>query len=691
MLEALSKVSTAFKEPQKAAEKFAVATANIGKTAASAGKAAEKSAGGMSKFASSIARIAKYRMIRAIIRGIVDGIKEGATNFYNFSKATGDTMVGFQSALDRTKAAAQTMKNQLGAAFGTLYAQIAPIINNLIAIVTKLANVLTMLFARLSGADGWYRAADGASAAAAAASGAGQAAKEAMKYLAPFDELNRLPSDNKNSGGGGGGSSGSSGGNYEWVPFEEFDLGDGIADFFNTIKDIFNGAAEWIENVDWINLASNIVNGISDALGKVDWAGVTSSIARFLGAAIGAVSAFIVGALIDLTQWITDKLTELFVNEDGTQKTGKEIVTGIYEGIKNAVVNVYTWLKDNVFDPFITAFKKCFGIASPAKEMEGPGEMIGQGILEGIKKPFAAIGDWIKTNILDPIRSFFDGETGFEFPFKINIPETVLTTLNKIKKVWDGIKSKSPQIKPVLKGWSDAKQKALDKLKSAWGNINTKTSELTAKLKQGFQTSVLEKLKGLWDSVKDKAATFTANLKNNTVVQKFIDAWNGLKDKALELKIGIQDKIKSAWNAAAKAWNSSSILSALGTLPYLAGGGMVNAGQIFIARESGPEIVGQYGNKTGVMNNQQIVDSVSRGVAQAIASIKFTLTNIPSITGFGGGMDEETMYRAMVRALTDADFGENVTEVNLDGNVLYRAMVRRNRMNTAATGVNAMA
>ena len=235
MLTALNKVSEAFSEPQKRAEKFAVATANIGKTAESAGKAAEKSAGGMSKFASSIARIAKYRMIRAIIRGIVDGIKEGATNFYNFSKATGDTMVGFQSALDSTKAAASQMKNQLGAAFGTLYAQIAPIINNLIAIVTKLANVLTMLFARLGGADGWYRAADGANAAADAASGAGQAAKEAMKYLAPFDELNRLHSKNQ----GGGGSSGGGGGNYEWVPFEEFDLGDGIASFFETIKDIF--------------------------------------------------------------------------------------------------------------------------------------------------------------------------------------------------------------------------------------------------------------------------------------------------------------------------------------------------------------------------------------------------------------------------------------------------------------------
>ena len=691
MLEALNKVSKAFNEPQKAAEKFAVATANIGKTAASAGKAAEKSAGGMSKFASSIARIAKYRLIRAVIRGIVDAVKEGAENFYNFSKASNDSLIGYSTAVDKVKSAAQIMKNQVGSAFGSLYAAIAPIILKLIEIATKLANVFTMLFAKLGGADGWYRAKEGADAAADSAAGAGKAAKEAMKDLAPFDELNRLPSNNNDNGGGGTSTSSSGGGGYEWVPFDKFDIADGIKEIFDWIKDAFNNISDWIENVDWLHLASNIVGWISDAFSKVDWAGVTQSIARFLGSAIGAVSAFVVGALIDLTQWITDKLTELFVNEDGTQKTGKEIVTGIYEGIKNAVVNVYTWLKDNVFDPFITAFKKCFGIASPAKEMEEPGEMIGQGILAGIAAPFKAIGAWIKDNILDPIKKVFDGETGFEFPFKITLPEGVLKTLEKIKTIWNSFKSKKPTLTPVLKGWSDAKQKALDKLKSTWANISSKTADLTANLKQGFKTNVLEKLSEVWTSIKDVKVSLEAKLSASTLVQSFITKWNNLVSKTLELKIGIQEKLKEAWNKAAAAWNKSAILSALGTLPYLAGGGMVNAGQVFIARESGPEIVGQYGNKTGVMNNQQIVEAVSRGVANAIASIKFTLTNIPSITGFGGGMDEETMYRAMVRALTDSNIGDNETVVNLDGNVLYRAMVRRNRMNTAATGVNAMA
>lgn len=51
----------------------------------------------------------------------------------------------------------------------------------------------------------------------------------------------------------------------------------------------------------------------------------------------------------------------------------------------------------------------------------------------------------------------------------------------------------------------------------------------------------------------------------------------------------------------------------------LASGGMVDSGQLFLARESGPEIVAQYGGKSAVMNNQQIVQAVSDGVYRAVS------------------------------------------------------------------------
>lgn len=56
------------------------------------------------------------------------------------------------------------------------------------------------------------------------------------------------------------------------------------------------------------------------------------------------------------------------------------------------------------------------------------------------------------------------------------------------------------------------------------------------------------------------------------------------------------------------------------SLPRLATGGVVDTGQMFIAREAGPELVGSVGRKSVVMNNNQIVASVSDGVEQAVSN-----------------------------------------------------------------------
>lgn len=52
-----------------------------------------------------------------------------------------------------------------------------------------------------------------------------------------------------------------------------------------------------------------------------------------------------------------------------------------------------------------------------------------------------------------------------------------------------------------------------------------------------------------------------------------------------------------------------------------AAGGTVPTGELFMAREAGPELVGSIGNTTAVMNNDQIVSAVAKGVASAVASV----------------------------------------------------------------------
>ena len=53
----------------------------------------------------------------------------------------------------------------------------------------------------------------------------------------------------------------------------------------------------------------------------------------------------------------------------------------------------------------------------------------------------------------------------------------------------------------------------------------------------------------------------------------------------------------------------------------MADGGLPSVGQHFIAREAGPELVGNIGRSSAVVNNDQIVQSVSQGVAQAVAGV----------------------------------------------------------------------
>lgn len=68
-----------------------------------------------------------------------------------------------------------------------------------------------------------------------------------------------------------------------------------------------------------------------------------------------------------------------------------------------------------------------------------------------------------------------------------------------------------------------------------------------------------------------------------------------------------------------------------------ADGGLPDIGQMFIAREKGPELVGQIGNHTAVMNNMQIVDSVKAGVYEAVAS---------AMSQYGGGTSVDINVRA---------------------------------------------
>jgi hypothetical protein len=89
-----------------------------------------------------------------------------------------------------------------------------------------------------------------------------------------------------------------------------------------------------------------------------------------------------------------------------------------------------------------------------------------------------------------------------------------------------------------------------------------------------------------------------------------------------------------------------------------AAGGSPNAGQVFVAREAGPELVGRLGGHTAVMNNDQIVASVSDGVRRAnqaeIAILRQQNQILMAILNKRSGIDADSIFNA-VRA-KDANY-----------------------------------
>lgn len=463
-------------------------------------------------------RIAMYRILRSIIKEITQAFAEGTKNLYGWSKAVGGaTMYGkkFAQTMDSLATSGGYFKNSIGAMVGPIVSALAPAIDFIVDKIVALINVINQLFALLGGATSWNKATRKAQEFEDAAGGAGGAAKEALRYLAPFDELNVLP-DEKSGGGGGGGTDYS--GMFEetsefmeglkdfvenikdlikaekWdelgqllgekvnelvekVPWGEMgakvggfinawfttrywtletinfqNIGAKIAEFFNnaiskidfeiigrtvvqkftivgdfiigainninwvevanSIGQFFRGSlnqlSDWIGKVNWQELTHNIYTSIKNALTTsdgVDWNGIISSIMTLIGSGIGAAAAIIMQLGLDLALDIWNSIKSAFngadSNADG-KLTGTEIINGIKRGIVNAVTSIYTWVKENIWTPFLNGIKSAFGIASPAATMEEPGQMIGEGILQGIASKFTGLVTWIRENIWNP-------------------------------------------------------------------------------------------------------------------------------------------------------------------------------------------------------------------------------------------------------------------------------------------------
>ena len=128
-----------------------------------------------------------------------------------------------------------------------------------------------------------------------------------------------------------------------------------------------------------------------------------------------------------------------------------------------------------------------------------------------------------------------------------------------------------------------------------------------------------------------------------------------------------------SWSTQPATGWIAKVLSAIGmptSLPKLnvswyANGGFPAQGEMFIAREAGPELVGRIGGKSAVANNDQIVAGISAGVRNAndeVVSAVFAVAQqiITAINENGGDV-----------YLDGSKVGQKTTEVQNRRNRMY--------------------
>lgn len=181
--------------------------------------------------------------------------------------------------------------------------------------------------------------------------------------------------------------------------FAEFDWGTVAEVLSALVIGLLNFLTGVFQTIDWKALPKQITDAISDFFTNFDWEGMASALGALLGTAVkgaialaGSIWQMLKDAWGDMTSYFSE-----YINE-----AGGNIIAGLWNGIVNALVGVGTWVKENIFDPFIEAFKNAFGISSPSTEMATLGGYIIDGMLQGILSAFASIGEWLNTNIFTP-------------------------------------------------------------------------------------------------------------------------------------------------------------------------------------------------------------------------------------------------------------------------------------------------
>ena len=314
------------------------------------------------------------------------------------------------------------------------------------------------------------------------------------------------------------------------------------------IKGALNTLRTAIREFDWAGLGTSIKTFFSN----VDWTGIVESFEAGCGELAGGIARALWSMLGDAIISVYDYFDQKI------QDAGGNVLLGILNGIIDGIASIGTWIKEHIFQPFIDGFKSVFGIHSPASnsEITGLGGNLISGVLNGIISGIASIGTWIKEHIFQPFVSafgaVFSGIGSVVQGIFSGIGEITMDVVAKAKELKDGIVSVA---KKTISGVRAKATELKDSIKNKIISVVAKAKELKDDIVDKA-IGVVAKAKELKDDIVDGAKKTIGNVtaKASELKDEIKEKAVGVVAKAKELKDDIVDGAKKTiGNVTAKA------------------------------------------------------------------------------------------------------------------------------------------
>lgn len=354
---------------------------------------------------------------------------------------------------------------------------------------------------------------------------------------------------------------------------------------------LVQGVVDQVTNgLNWENLGEQI-GGIVILLGGL------YLLLGPIGVAIGAIVTGIGEFTLGLQEWI----------QTGT--ASNEILTQMSIGL--GLIGVGIALITGSWIPLLIA-----GIGIAVTWIVGKWDEIkakAQEVWDKIVEIWGLAGEWFNTNVITPIGEFFNSlKATIELAFEA-ARQFVMDAWSTVSAWFDStvVQPISAVFSPLEGAITGFLSNPVGAIKQAWIDI-----------KSWFARNIIQPISSAFSNL------------GNTIKSAFFGAINTVIG-GLNSFVGLVNSIGIDF----EGWSQTYDLGFLGTytigipgihlkpfnLPTIptieyAEGGFPSEGEMFIAREAGPELVGRMGSRSAVANNDQIVDGIRQGVYEAMVA-----------------------------------------------------------------------